>query len=83
MPTCLRHVEETLGLCPKAWCGELLSPRNASDGCISHRLGSGHEGPPGPRSTGPRAVSASVVRPPLAQRVLEASARQSPSGQHL
>ncbi len=43
MPTCLRHVEETLGFCLKAWCWELLSSCNASDGCISHRLGSGHE----------------------------------------
>ncbi len=24
MPTCLRHVEETLGFCLKAWCWELL-----------------------------------------------------------
>ncbi len=53
MPTCLRHVEETLGLWLKAWCWELLSPRNASDGCISHRLGSGHEWPPCLRSTRP------------------------------
>ncbi len=43
MPTCLRHVEETLVLCPKGWCGELMSSRNASNGCISHRLGSSHE----------------------------------------
>ncbi len=43
MPTCLRHVEETLRFCLKARCWELLSPCNTSDGCISHRLGSGHE----------------------------------------
>ncbi len=24
MPTCLRHVEETLGICLRAWCWELL-----------------------------------------------------------
>ncbi len=27
-----------------------MLPRNASDGCIPHRLGSGHEWPPCPRS---------------------------------
>ncbi len=43
IPTCLRHVEETLRFCLKARCWELLSPCNTSDGCISHRLGSGHE----------------------------------------
>ncbi len=47
MPTCLRHVEDTLGSCLRAWS---LSPRNASDGYISYRLGSGHEWPPCPRS---------------------------------
>ncbi len=33
--------------------GSSLLPRNFSDGCISHRLGSGHEWPPCPRFARP------------------------------
>ncbi|KAL0190873.1 hypothetical protein M9458_013571, partial [Cirrhinus mrigala] len=50
MPTCLGYVEETLVLGSGPGAGSSLSPRNASDGCISHRLGSGHGRPPCPRS---------------------------------
>ncbi len=50
MPTCLRYVEETLVLVLGPGAGSSLSPRNASDGHIPHRLGSGHEWPPCPRS---------------------------------
>ncbi len=43
-------MKETLVLVsgPRAWSS--LLPRNASDGCISHHLGSSHEWPPCPRS---------------------------------
>ncbi len=46
MPTCLRHGANPFFLLffflgPGA--GSSLLPRNASDGCISHRLGSGHQ----------------------------------------
>ncbi len=50
MPTCLRHVEETLFLVSGPVAGSSLLPHNVSDGCISQRLGSGHEWPPCPRS---------------------------------
>ncbi len=50
MPKCLRHVEETLVLVSAPGAGSSLSLHNASDGCISHQLGSGHEWPPSPRS---------------------------------
>ncbi len=46
MPTCLRHVEETLVLVSGPSAGSSLSPHNVSDGCIPYRLGSGHELPP-------------------------------------
>ncbi|KAL0168374.1 hypothetical protein M9458_036596, partial [Cirrhinus mrigala] len=45
MPTCSRHVEETLVLVSGPGAGSSLLPRNASDGRVPHRLGSGH----GPR----------------------------------
>ncbi len=45
--TCLRHVETTLVLVSGPGVGSSVSPRNASDGCIPHRLGCGHEWPPG------------------------------------
>ncbi len=47
LPTCLRHVETTLVL---VWCWELRVAAYASDRRIPHRLGSGHEWPPCPRS---------------------------------
>ncbi len=50
MPTCFRHVEETLVLVSGPGAGSSLSPRNASDGRVPHRLGSGHDWPPCPRS---------------------------------
>ncbi len=50
MPTCLGHVEETLVLVLGPGAGSSLSPRNASDRRVPHRLGSGHEWPPCPRS---------------------------------
>ncbi|KAI2657541.1 hypothetical protein H4Q32_008891 [Labeo rohita] len=46
MPTCLRHVEEALVPVSGPGVTSSLSPRNASDGCVSHRLGCGHEWPP-------------------------------------
>ncbi len=50
MPTCLGHVEETLVLVSGPGAGSSLSPRNASDRRVPHRLGSGHEWPPCLRS---------------------------------
>ncbi|KAI2644756.1 Gag-Pol polyprotein [Labeo rohita] len=50
MPTCLRHVEKPLVLVPGPGAGSSLSPRNASDRCIPHRLGGGHGWPPCPQS---------------------------------
>ncbi|KAL0147873.1 hypothetical protein M9458_056832, partial [Cirrhinus mrigala] len=50
MPTCLGHVEETLVLGSGPSAGSSLSSRNTSDGCVSHRLGSGHGRPPCPQS---------------------------------
>ncbi len=50
MPPYLRHVEETLVLVLGPGAGSSLSPRNASDGRIPHRLGGGREWPPCPRS---------------------------------
>ncbi len=50
LPTCLRHVETTLVLVSGPGVGSSMSPCNASDGRIPHRLGSGHEWPPCPRS---------------------------------
>ncbi len=46
---CLRALE-TLVLVSGPGPGSSLPPRNASDGCIPDRLGSGHEWPPCPRS---------------------------------
>ncbi|KAI2657205.1 hypothetical protein H4Q32_021306 [Labeo rohita] len=45
MPTCLRHVEESLVPVSGPSVRSSLSPRNASNGCVSHRLGCGHERP--------------------------------------
>ncbi|KAI2664009.1 Transposon Ty3-G Gag-Pol polyprotein [Labeo rohita] len=50
LPTCPGHVEEALVLVSGPGVGSSLSPRNASDGRVPHRLGSGHEWPPCPRS---------------------------------
>ncbi len=50
MPTCLGHVEETLVVVSGPGAGSSFSPRNASDRRVPHRLGSGHEWPPCPRS---------------------------------
>ncbi|KAI2644258.1 Transposon Ty3-G Gag-Pol polyprotein [Labeo rohita] len=50
LPTCPGHVEETLVLVSGPGAGSSLSPRNASDGRVPHRLGSGHEWPPCLRS---------------------------------
>ncbi len=50
MPERLRHVEEALVLVSGPGVGSSLSPRDASDGRAPHRLGSGHEWPPCPRS---------------------------------
>ncbi len=50
VPTCLRHVKTTLVLVSRPGAGSSVSPRNTSDGCVPHRLGSGHELPPCPRS---------------------------------
>ncbi len=50
VPTCLRHVETTLVLVSGPGAGSSVSPRNASDGRIPHRLGCGHEWPPCPWS---------------------------------
>ncbi len=44
MHTCLRHVD--LSSCLSAGAGSSLSPCNASDGRVPHRLGRGHEWPP-------------------------------------
>ncbi len=41
MPTCLRHVEETLVLVSGPGAGSSLLPHNACDGHVPHRLGSG------------------------------------------
>ncbi len=50
MPTCLRHVEETLVLVSGPGAGSSLSLCNASDRRVPHWLGSSHEWPLGPRS---------------------------------
>ncbi|KAL0154111.1 hypothetical protein M9458_050570 [Cirrhinus mrigala] len=50
IPTCLGHVEEALVPVSGPGAGSSLLPRNASDGCIPHRLGSGHGRPPCPWS---------------------------------
>ncbi|KAL0148119.1 hypothetical protein M9458_056589 [Cirrhinus mrigala] len=50
LPTCPGHVEEALVLVSGPGVGSSLSPRDASDGRVPHRLGSGHEWPPCPRS---------------------------------
>ncbi len=42
VPMCLRHVETTLVLLSWPSAGSSLSPRNASDGRVPHRLGSRH-----------------------------------------
>ncbi|KAI2666499.1 ORF V: Enzymatic polyprotein [Labeo rohita] len=46
MQRCLR----ALDMWKKPGVRSSLSPRNGSDGCVSHRLGCGHEWPPRPRS---------------------------------
>ncbi len=48
--TCPRQVETTLVLVSGPGVESSMLPRNASDGCIPHRLGSGHEWPPCSRS---------------------------------
>ncbi len=53
---CLRALDmwrKPLVFVSRPGAGSSLSPRNASNGCIPHRLGSGHEWPPCPRSTRP------------------------------
>ncbi|KAI2660342.1 RNA-directed DNA polymerase from mobile element jockey [Labeo rohita] len=50
MPTCSRHVEQTLVLVSGPGAGGSLSPCNASNGRVPHRLGSGHGRPPCPWS---------------------------------
>ncbi|KAI2657288.1 Transposon Ty3-G Gag-Pol polyprotein [Labeo rohita] len=69
MPTCLGHVEETLVLVSGPSAGSSLSPRNASDGRIPHRLGSGHEWPPRPRSVERSPSSLALQLPGDAGRV--------------
>ncbi len=39
MPTCLRHVEETLVLVAGPGAGSSLSSRNTNNGRVPHRLG--------------------------------------------
>ncbi len=48
--SCLRRVEKTLVLVTGPSAGSSLSLRNAYDGRVPHRLGSGHEWPPCPLS---------------------------------
>ncbi len=43
--TCLRHLETTLVLASGPGVGSSVSPRNASDGHVPHRLGHGHGWP--------------------------------------
>ncbi|KAL0151580.1 hypothetical protein M9458_053097 [Cirrhinus mrigala] len=43
--TCLRHVEETVVLKSGPGIGSSLPPSHASDRCIPHRMGGGHEWP--------------------------------------
>ncbi len=50
MHSCLRHVEKTLVLVSGPGFRSSLSPHNASDGSVPHRLGNGHEWPLGSRS---------------------------------
>ncbi len=50
VPTCPRHVKTTLVLVSGPGAGSSVSPHNASDGCVPHPLGSGHECPPCPSS---------------------------------
>ncbi|KAI2646583.1 hypothetical protein H4Q32_028957 [Labeo rohita] len=50
MPTCLGRVEEVLVPVSGPGVRSSLSPRNASDGCVSHQLGCSHEWPPRPWS---------------------------------
>ncbi len=42
VPTCLRHVETSLVLVSRPGAGTSVSPCNASDRRVPHRLGSGH-----------------------------------------
>ncbi len=58
---CLRHVETTLVLVSGPGAGSSVSPCNASDGRVPHRLGSGHEWPPCPRSV--EGSSSHLARP--------------------
>ncbi|KAL0153790.1 hypothetical protein M9458_050906, partial [Cirrhinus mrigala] len=69
MPTCLGHVEETLVLVSGPGAGSSLSPRNASDGRVPHRLGNGHEWPPRPRSVERSPSSLALQLPGDAGRV--------------
>ncbi len=48
----LRHVEETMFPVTRPCVGGSMSSRNANDGCLPHRLGSGHVGLLCPRSVG-------------------------------
>ncbi|KAI2646275.1 Gag-Pro-Pol polyprotein [Labeo rohita] len=80
MPTCLGHVEETLVLVSGPGAGSSLLPRNASDGRVPHRLGSGHEWPPRPRSVERSPSSLALQLPDDAGRV-SGSLRAGPSGE--
>ncbi len=52
MLTCLRHVEETVVPVTRPCVGGSMSLRNTNNGCLPHRLGSGHGWPLRPRSVG-------------------------------
>ncbi len=49
MPTCLRHVKETLVLVSGPGAGSSLSSRNANNGHVPHRWGCGNGWPPCPQ----------------------------------
>ncbi|KAI2645709.1 Gag-Pol polyprotein [Labeo rohita] len=61
--TCLRHVEETLVSKSRFGVGRSLLPCHASDRCIPHRLGGGHEWSPCPGSVvrSPSQLASSTV----------------------
>ncbi|KAI2666989.1 hypothetical protein H4Q32_029326 [Labeo rohita] len=80
MPTCLGHVEETLVLVSGPGAGSSLSPHNASDKRVPHRLGSGHEWPPRPRSVEWSPSSLALQLPGDAGRV-SGPLRAGPSGE--
>ncbi|KAL0151945.1 hypothetical protein M9458_052752 [Cirrhinus mrigala] len=92
MPTCLGHVEETLVLASGPGAGSSLSPRNASDGRVPHRLGNGHEWPLRPRSVERSPSSLALQLPGDAGRVSATEtlspgpmrqAQRSPASPHL